>query len=44
MKTGKRFYDEVKIEVVKLIAADVITTSGGSEVPPDQGGSWGPDF
>lgn len=43
MENGKNIYKEVKIDIIKLSVADIITTSGAStEVPDEEGGLWSP--
>ena len=41
----KKLYVEAELEVVELLNADIITTSGkpggGSDVPENEQGSWG---
>ena len=38
----KKYYIEAEIDIINLQAADVITSSGGDEIPDEEGGSWGP--
>lgn len=37
----KKLYVEAELEIVELLSADIVTASGGNEIPENEQGSWG---